>query len=410
MELARTLLRRHSMLHLAELQLELALGSLQRHDVHNLGAVQTAALDEARMALVADIDRARRAVEDERRRLDDARGEAERLFPNIDFSLAGAPPPLTEGAAAQPAPDGDGQVVTATLVDLSLPADLTADEGEAGASASISLQALRVRSQDFSYAIFRGVETAAEGRRRLTAVQNRAAAAADQCPTSPISPQVRAAFSLVNAQLNTQNTLPGSQESRRNLMLHLNNAMSRQILAAMPADGAQLRAFFSDPHAESGLSGLSLLQMLTATLRASPSEAIRAQMNEILDANTVNGIPLVQLLDRTHAQFLLPEDALATILSPIPATTNRRMRPFLYSALEICRLMLSELQLQSVTQPSISGMRTQADRLLATLSTLHTNATAEDEEFPPPPSELTQAPLATGGQDTSAASQQSSST
>ncbi|MGL5336218.1 MAG: hypothetical protein ACRC9R_08770, partial [Enterovibrio sp.] len=86
LELARTLLRRHSMLHLAELQLEIALGSLQRHDVHNHGALQTAALDEARTALVADIDRARRAVEDERRRLDDARGEAERLFPNIDFS------------------------------------------------------------------------------------------------------------------------------------------------------------------------------------------------------------------------------------------------------------------------------------------------------------------------------------
>ncbi|MGL5336479.1 MAG: hypothetical protein ACRC9R_10120, partial [Enterovibrio sp.] len=180
--------------------------------------------------------------------------------------------------------------------------------------------------------------------RQLGVEQTGASAAASA--TRPLASQaVREAFSLVNALLQTQNVLPGRPESRRNLMLHLHNAMNQQLLSAQPINLEQLRDFFLTPDAESGLSNLSLLQMLTAVLRASPHQEIRRQIEDILNSQSVGTVAIARLLDRTHRDFISGDEMLAMLEALPPAQANREMRSLTHAVLQVCRLALSELQL-----------------------------------------------------------------
>ncbi|MGL5335731.1 MAG: hypothetical protein ACRC9R_06245, partial [Enterovibrio sp.] len=212
-----------------------------------------------------------------------------------------------------------------------------------GSPASGPIAALIARYQTFSTVRLR-IESPLSGQRRLDIVQNRALAAASPFVSPPISGQVRTVLAAVNTQLNTQRTLPGSPQSRRNLMLHLHSLMNRQLLPNLPTNDGQLRSFFLTDNAESGLSNLSVVQMLVATLRASPRQQIRDQIEEILNSQTVGRATMAQILDRTHGSFMPPDTVLAMIASRVTATANRQMRSLTHSVLEICNLALSELQ------------------------------------------------------------------
>ncbi|MGL5291376.1 MAG: hypothetical protein ACRC9T_05575 [Vibrionaceae bacterium] len=392
----QTLLHRHTMLLLVEEELKDTELSLQNFNIRYQHVTQTDKIKEMRCTREHDLSMAKRSVDREREGLRAAEENASRLF-GVNLSQSGTP--LSQAATAVET-RLDDTVATSTLVDLSspplsasgqpisrlvrreaipiVPRSLTPVDGSTGSSVREALDLLRSQYRAFSAAVHR-VETAEEGGRRLNVVQNRAAAAASQCQTSPISQPVRDALFRVDEQLNTQNTLPGSHESRHNLMLHLHNVMNHQLLTEIPIDATRLKSFVSFSNAESGLSNISLVQILTAVLRASPNEVIRAQIEEILVSHTVCAVPLVRLLDRTHGRFMPPEQALALLESSIPAMVNRRMRAFTYSVLEICRLALSELQMQQrALQPSVGDMSAQTQMLLSTLNSLRSALAAED--------------------------------
>ncbi|MGL5336758.1 MAG: hypothetical protein ACRC9R_11595, partial [Enterovibrio sp.] len=234
LNVVRAILHRHEILHLAEQRSREAQEALRRFNIKEPDSL------DGDKTFVAACARATSGVLLQRARLEAALEEASSQFPEISSLLSSIPILQSEAAAAQ----------TATDIGASSPA--------AG-----PVEALIARYQNASAARF-GVEPPADGRRRLDIAQNRALAAACECTTSPVSGQVRAALAAVNAQLNTQSTLPGSPQSRNNLMLHLHALMNRQLLTALPTNEGQLRDFFLTPHADSGLSNLSLVQMLAA--------------------------------------------------------------------------------------------------------------------------------------------------
>ncbi|MGL5336353.1 MAG: hypothetical protein ACRC9R_09480, partial [Enterovibrio sp.] len=106
-----------------------------------------------------------------------------------------------------------------------------------------------------------------------------------------------------------------------------------------------------EPNADSGLSSLSVVQMLAATLRASQHQVIRDQIDEILNSHAAGRFVMVQMLDRTHEDFLQPSETVRMLASPIAATANRQIKSFTHAVLEICKLALSELQLSQGASP-----------------------------------------------------------
>ncbi|MGL5335512.1 MAG: hypothetical protein ACRC9R_05135, partial [Enterovibrio sp.] len=288
----------------AELQCDLALSFLQRYDndimqleergeLDNLDRETSDLINRRRRSLARELETARNAVEEAVGWLNVAEEEAGAFFATAVL-IQPSPPPLPtvpaiqtgtgEGAAARVAPSDSGHSAGVSDPVRITPRPRSPVDDGAGASPPAPLSLLRTRYQAFSAASGRR-ESVADARRRLDIVQSRASAAARQCPISPISGPVRATLSRLDAQLNTQSVLPGSSASRRNLMLHLHSVMNRQLLTALPTDEAQLRSFCLEPNADSGLSSLSVVQMLAATLRASQHQVIRDQIDEILNSH-----------------------------------------------------------------------------------------------------------------------------
>ncbi|MGL5291012.1 MAG: hypothetical protein ACRC9T_03680 [Vibrionaceae bacterium] len=355
----QTLVRRRGLLHVAKLQVDLALSFLRRHDnedneLVDLDLDTSALLKRMRRRLVEALKEARTSVEEHCALLEIEEEEAREIFADVNLPPSGELS-LQTGAATQTDTDAARATqrestppVRHHFIRLSrrglIPIPSTPADTGTKSSTSEPISLLRERYQALSTAS-RKIESAADAQFRLALTQKKAYAAAMPCRIHPISKQTSTALSCVNKQLNTQNTLPGSPHSRRNLMLHLHNIMNRQLLKEMPTDQAQLRDFFSAPNAVSGLSGLSVVQMLAAALRASPHPMIKEQIEEILNSQTIDGIAMARLLDRTHEEFISADQMLAMFDTLTPATTNRYIRLLSHSVLEICKLALIELQL-----------------------------------------------------------------
>ncbi|MGL4733801.1 MAG: hypothetical protein ACRCWB_01590 [Enterovibrio sp.] len=243
---------------------------------------------------------------------------------------------------------------------------------------------------------------------RLTAMRASAAAAAQAVTTQPVAGPVRAVFREIDMRLNTQNVLPGSLQARNNLMLHLHNVMNRQLLSEMPSSIMETRDFFTLTNVESGLSNISVVQILTAMLRSSPDEAIRTQLDRILSSDLADGLPVARLLDRADPRYLRPRQALDMLGIEAAITGNIRVPRFVSSVLKLCQLALREMQLtQHGASRQTDGEQLSVDRIplittnpflvsegaRVTASLISEtqaegdpeDSTEEGNEFPPPP-------------------------
>ncbi|MGL5291116.1 MAG: hypothetical protein ACRC9T_04210 [Vibrionaceae bacterium] len=324
---AQAVVRRRGLLHLAKLQVDLALTFLQKHDneaaeLFNVDFKTSFILSRTRLKFMKALKDAREHVEEHSAWLAVEEEDVGYIVPHTDFTLLGMQPVQTSTVA---------QASTEAAA-----ASVSQRESSPPVRPSTSAEGVAQKSP---------ITTRADELFQLQTGQKKAYAASMLFRINPISRQTSRTLSCINERLNTQNTLPGSPSSRRNMMLHLHNIMNRQLLKEIPTDQKQLNNFFLAPNALSGLSGLSIVQMLTAALRASASPAIRAKIEEILSSHTVNQVPLVRLLDRTHESFVPSNNALALFDSPVAATASTHLKAFVQPVLEICKLALSELQI-----------------------------------------------------------------
>ncbi|MGL4826313.1 MAG: hypothetical protein ACRC24_02330 [Vibrionaceae bacterium] len=255
-------------------------------------------------------------------------------------------------------------------------------------------------------------DAATAAQARLTAMRASAAAAAQAVTAQPVTEPVRVVLREIDMRLNTQSVLPGSLQARNNLMLHLHNVMNRQLLPEIPSSIVETRSFFTLANLESGLSNISVVQMLTAMLRSSPDEEIRTQLDRILSSDLGDELPLARLLDRADPSYLRPQQALDMLGMEVAITRNIRVQRFVSSVLKLCQLALREMQLtqhdasrQTKTDveppsadhtpprlgitPDPEGARLVTNLISETQAQGEPeDSTEEGNEFPPPQSEI----------------------
>ncbi|MGL5334836.1 MAG: hypothetical protein ACRC9R_01605, partial [Enterovibrio sp.] len=327
------LLRHHAILHRAQQQRDQAVTELQ--------ALEDDALDStlmaSRSALQANLEERRVAVTaaiNELRRLEN---EFRLAHPELRLPLATDDPLLQAGAAVQPHVSGDALAsdggAGAAEASAAEPADAQGASGSShGATPTQETLYERVASS-------LSISQEATSAQLAPLIAVRASAAASALPSHPIPESVRAILRRIDEGLDRQYAMQGSLHAANNLMLHLHNVMNRQLLTAMPVTLQDFSAFCLNCNEESGLSNLSLVQMLTALLRSSPNEETRLQIAEILVRDINEDIPAVRLLDRTYPGALSPVSAWMALSRGGPVCRAK----FAQLVLDLCRLALSEM-------------------------------------------------------------------